>query len=154
MEFPYLANKKQTELMNSKEILKEIQYVDFIKTHLRNKMKLMLEGRGITSLSLAISQTLRRTGFWCFSFDDDRSPFQLRMCKNLPFLEDRRATIKARQSVSIPLLNRKALREVTHKYHAFGLESEELVKKAKLTLKNIGRREDYSPFPYFDESGS
>jgi CRP-like cAMP-binding protein len=76
------------------------------------------------------------------------------MCKNLPFLEDRSATIKARQSVSIPLLNRKALREITHEYHAFGLESEELVKKAKLTLKNIGRREDYSPFPYFDESGS
>jgi hypothetical protein len=45
MEFPYLANKKQTELMNSKEILKEIQYVDFMKTHLRNKMKLMVEGR-------------------------------------------------------------------------------------------------------------
>jgi hypothetical protein len=45
MEFPYLAIKKQTELINCKEILKEIQYVDFMKSHLRNKMKLMLKGR-------------------------------------------------------------------------------------------------------------
>jgi hypothetical protein len=53
-------------------------------------------------------------------------------------------------------VNRKALREMselTHEYHAFGLESEELVKKAILALIEIRRRDDHSLLPqYFVES--